>query len=137
MYFWKGVRTSGQEFNLSYEEWVEVWEAAGLYDQMYQGGYKQYIMARFDYTAPVDINNVHITTFSELFSNIATARGGDWPEEIRKKMSIKASARVQPKWVKDKIKQTSATPESRLKRSIAQQKRRERERYDNTVQTNR
>jgi hypothetical protein len=55
------ARSKGRGFELTYEQWLEIWQASGHLHE--RGPYKgQYVMARFGDKGPYAIGNVEIIT---------------------------------------------------------------------------
>ena len=61
---WDAINRRGIEFNLTFEQWWDIWQQSGKYEERGRLGH-QYVMARFNDTGPYQIGNVKIITHDQ------------------------------------------------------------------------
>lgn len=57
----------GVQWNLSFEDWKEVWDLSGKWDK-YGKGLDKFMMFRVDTTKPWELKNIKITTQHGIFN---------------------------------------------------------------------
>lgn len=100
----QNARRRNIEFNLSYNEWINIWMQSGHWEERGRGANK-YAMCRFNDIGPYSINNVYIDLNK---TNSGLARAGDKNSTEHTKKIIQA------------LKGKKKTLEHKLKNSIGQ-----------------
>lgn len=136
------AKCRGIPFNLTFEEWWDIWQKSGKWDQ--RGiGKNRYVMSRYKDQGGYEVGNVHIQTISE--NNKEAYQYHRKPPMLGKKHSVETKEKMKGRpghnkgkpvseETKRKISQTLTgrktgrtskdfTPEWREKLSIARKKR--------------
>jgi hypothetical protein len=121
------AKRRGIAFELTFEEWLEIWEASGHFEERGTRSH-QYHMARHGDLGPYAVGNVKIVTASQNAAEGKGSKGWKYPPrsaEHRKKLSEantgnKPSAETLLKLSAiRKGKKLNLSPEERLRRSVA------------------
>ena len=121
------AKRRGIAFELTFEEWLEIWENSGHFDERGRRAH-QYQMARHNDLGPYAVGNVKIITTSQNIKEVKNKKGRKRPlfsEEHKRKLSEahignKPSAETLLKLsVIRRGKKQNLSPEERLRRSVA------------------
>ena len=90
-------RTRGIEFNLTFEEWLDIWLSSG-YWHLRGKGKGTYVMSRIGDTGPYEVGNVFIQSNSD--NVIQAQKGSKRTLESNLKRSLAQTGRKQtPEWI--------------------------------------
>jgi len=121
------AKRRGIIFELTFEEWLEIWEASGHFEERGRGA-NQYQMARHNDLGPYAIGNVMIITASQNATEVKGRKGRKCPprsEEHRRKISEALTGKKASEKTREKLSamrtgvKMNLSPEERLRRSIA------------------